>query len=97
MSRYLLELRAVAPTVAGVEPAMVALFRAHGLPERLRMDNGPPFASRGAGGLTRLSVWWAKLGIELERITPGCPQENGRWSLPSGRRSRTGGSGCTGP
>jgi putative transposase len=78
MSRYVLELRAVEPTTAGVEPAMERLMRAHGLPERLRMDNGPPFASRGAGGLSRLSVGWAKLGIVLERITPGSPQENGR-------------------
>jgi putative transposase len=78
MSRYILELRAVPPTTAGVEPAVDRLFREHGLPERLRMDNGPPFASTGAGGLSRLSVRWAKLGIILERITPGCPQENGR-------------------
>jgi hypothetical protein len=65
MSRYVLELRAVEPTTAGVEPAMERLMRAHGLPERLRMDNGPPFAGRGAGGLSRLSVGWAKLGIVL--------------------------------
>ncbi len=42
------------------------------------MDNGPPFASTGAGGLTRLAVGWVKLGIRLERIDPGCPQQNGR-------------------
>ena len=42
------------------------------------LDNGPPFASVGAGGLTKLSVWWLKLGIRVERITPGKPQENGR-------------------
>jgi putative transposase len=42
------------------------------------MDNGPPFASVGAWGLTRLAVSWVKLGIRLERIDPGCPQQNGR-------------------
>jgi hypothetical protein len=44
----------------------------------MRTDNGPPFASTGLGGLTRLSVWWVKLGITLERIDPGEPQQNGR-------------------
>jgi putative transposase len=77
-SRYILELRVVEPTIAGVEPAVERVFREHGLPGRLRMDNGPPFASRGAGGLTRLSAKWAKLGIALERIEPGKPQQNGR-------------------
>jgi transposase InsO family protein len=78
MSRYILALRAVEPTMAGVDPAVERLFREHGLPERLRMDNGPPFASTGAGGLSRLSAKWVKLGVVLERITPGRPQENGR-------------------
>jgi len=44
----------------------------------MRSDNGPPFASTGAAGLTRLSVWWLQLGIRLERIDPGEPQQNGR-------------------
>jgi integrase-like protein len=44
----------------------------------MRSDNGPPFASTGAGRLSRLSVWWLKLGIQLERIEPGKPQQNGR-------------------
>src|SRR3546814_9964832 len=44
----------------------------------MRSDNGPPFASTGAGGLTRLSARWAKMGIQLERIYPGQPQQNGR-------------------
>ena len=43
-----------------------------------RTDNGPPFASTGAGGLTPLSVWWVKLGITPERIDPGKPGQNGR-------------------
>ncbi len=49
-----------------------------GLPKAMRSDNGPPFASTGAGRLSRLSVWWLKLGIQLERIEPGKPQQNGR-------------------
>jgi putative transposase len=51
-------------------------FREYGLPRRIRSDNGVPFASRGICGLSRLSVWWLKLGIELERIEPGQPQQN---------------------
>ena len=54
------------------------LFCRYGLPHAIRTDNGPPFASTGAGGLTRLSVEWLKLGIKLERIEPGSPQQNGR-------------------
>ena len=77
-SRMLLVCRIVAPTRAGVTPAMEAAFRAFGLPRAIRSDNGPPFASTGAGGLSRLSVWWVKLGIALERIAPGAPQQNGR-------------------
>jgi putative transposase len=48
------------------------------LPVAIRTDNGPPFATRASGGLSRLSVWWVKLGIRLERIEPGKPQQNGR-------------------
>ena len=77
-SRYLLELRIVEPKTDPVEAAVDHVLREHGLPERLLMDNGPPFASAGAGGLTRLAVKWLKLGLRLERITPGKPQENGR-------------------
>lgn len=54
------------------------IFREFGLPEVIRTDNGPPFASVGLGGLTRLSIWWIKLGIVPERIEPGKPQQNGR-------------------
>jgi transposase InsO family protein len=53
-------------------------FREYGMPAAIRSDNGPPFASSGAGGLTTMSVWLLRLGIRLERITPGQPQENGR-------------------
>jgi hypothetical protein len=52
------------------------LFRHYGLPEIIRTDNGTPFASTGAGGLSRLSVWWILLGIKLELIAPGHPEQN---------------------
>ena len=54
------------------------VFREFGLPEVIRTDNGPPFASVGLGGLTPLSIWWIKLGIVPERIEPGKPHQNGR-------------------
>ncbi|MEO3434562.1 integrase core domain-containing protein [Inquilinus sp. CAU 1745] len=77
-SRFLIDCRIVAPTIEGAAPVFEAAFRRHGLPRAIRSDNGAPFASIGAGGLTRLSVEWVKLGIRLERIDPGCPQQNGR-------------------
>jgi transposase InsO family protein len=52
-------------------------FRDYGLPERIRSDNGGPFASPGLGGLSQLSVWWMRLGIIPERIAPGHPEQNG--------------------
>lgn len=54
------------------------MFREYGLPGAIRTDNGPPFASRGLAGLSRLSVRWVRLGIRHERIEPGCPQQNGQ-------------------
>jgi putative transposase len=54
------------------------LFRSYGMPERIRTDNGSPFASTGLAGLSRLSVWWMRLGITPERIKPATPSENGR-------------------
>jgi transposase InsO family protein len=77
-SRFLLEVRIVPPTIEGAQPAFAAVFREYGLPQSIRCDNGPPFGSTGAGGLTRLSAWWVKLGIELHFIHPASPQENGR-------------------
>jgi hypothetical protein len=53
-------------------------FTEFGIPDAIRTDNGPPFASTGAGGLTELSVWWLQLGIHVERIQPGKPQQNSR-------------------
>jgi putative transposase len=54
-------------------------FRDFGLPRAIRTDNGTPFASANAiFGLSKLSVWWLRLGIGIERIQPGQPQQNGR-------------------
>lgn len=79
-TRYLLRCQATGGTtgVRAVQPLFVATFREFGLPRTIRTDNGPPFASTGLGGLTALSVWWVRLGLRLERITPGQPQQNGR-------------------
>ena len=54
------------------------LFREYGLPNAIRTDNGVPFATQAICGLSRLSVWWVKLGIRHDRIEPGRPQQNGR-------------------
>jgi putative transposase len=79
MSRFLLRCEAVdEPDGAHVRPAFDAAFCEFGLPLSIRSDNGPPFASVGAGGLSRLAVWWIKLGVKPERIEPGKPQQNGR-------------------
>jgi transposase InsO family protein len=77
-SRFLIELRIVAPTIDGVRPCFERAFREHGLPLAIRCDNGSPFGSRGPGGLTRLSAWWLKLGIAPHFIHPASPQQNGR-------------------
>jgi transposase InsO family protein len=77
-SRFLIELRIAAPTIEGVRPCFERAFREYGLPSAIRCDNGSPFGSRGAGGLTKLSAWWLKLGIAPRFIHPASPQENGR-------------------
>lgn len=78
-SRYLLECRRVSRLTADcARPVFERVFREHGLPDAIRSDNGSPFASAGLGGLSRLSVWWIRLGIQLERIVPGRPDQNGR-------------------
>jgi len=77
-SRYLLacqgELRIQGEQV---ERHMRKLFECYGLPKAIHSDNGAPFAGTGLTGLSRLSVSWLKLGIELHRSRPGCPQDNG--------------------
>ena len=78
-SRFLVRLEAVKRTDGShVRPEFEAAFCEFGLPLAIRTDNGPPFASVGAGGLSQLAVWWIKLGIRPERIEPGKPQQNGR-------------------
>ena len=79
-SRYLLKCVGLREGIGSelVRPHFELLFREYGLPEAMRTDNGAPFASTGLGGLTALSVWWVRLGLRLERIEPGCPQQNGR-------------------
>ena len=78
-SRMVLEMRAVTNSrTETIRACFERLFERHGLPAAIRSDNGPPFASNnGLLGLSRLSVWWLALGIDLERSRPGCPQDNG--------------------
>ncbi len=61
-----------------LENILRAVFKQYGLPDAIRTDNGSPFASVGIGGLSRLSIWWVRLGIMPERILPGHPEQNGR-------------------
>src|SRR5207247_9659850 len=77
-SRYVLELRAMEDArTETVQRSFERLFERHGLPQAIRSDNGSPFASvHGLLGLSRLSVWWVALGIDLERGRPGHPQDN---------------------
>jgi transposase InsO family protein len=79
-SRYLLACEALESTKeVPVIEAFVRLFGERGLPAAIRSDNGLPFASpNGLYNLSRLSVWWLRLGIQIERIKPGHPQQNGR-------------------
>lgn len=77
-SRLVLCCRIVSPTDLGVRPWFERTFRAYGLPRALRTDNGPPFATPGPAQLSQLAVWWLKLGIQLDRIDPGHPEQNGR-------------------
>lgn len=78
-SRYLLSCKGLGgPKLAPTKSVFKRLFRRYGLPDRLRTDNGVPFASTGCGGLSQLSIWWLKLGIVPERIEPGHPEQNGR-------------------
>jgi hypothetical protein len=79
-SRYVVGCSALASTASA--PARVAftrVFREFGLPRVLRTDNGVPFAQPNAlGRLSALTIWWIRLGIRPERITPGAPQQNGQ-------------------
>lgn len=77
-TRYLLACQALPSTgTLGTRATFERVFRAFGLPEVIRTDNGAPFSSRALGGLSQLAVWWLRLGIRLERTRPRHPQDNG--------------------
>lgn len=78
-SRFLLGCRALPSTrIDGVRPALTRVFEEYGLPRAILTDNGPPFSSPGLCRLSRLSVWWIRLGIVPVLIEPGHPEQNGR-------------------
>jgi transposase InsO family protein len=78
-SRFLLGCQALSSTrVAEAKPVFTRLFKAFGLPKRLRTDNGVPFTTNTLGRRSQLSAWWVRLGIFPEFIEPGKPQQNGR-------------------
>jgi putative transposase len=79
-TRYLLTCEALATTQEKFAfTVFERTFHEFGLPQRIRTDNGVPFASAHAlYGLSKLAVWWLRLGIQIERIKPGHPQQNGR-------------------
>lgn len=77
-SRFVLDVRGLPDqSYLWARRAFEELFREYGLPEIIRSDNGGPFASTGPGHLSRLSIWWMLLGIRVELISPGRPEENG--------------------
>jgi len=80
VSRYLLGCEALESVKTDTSfPVFERVFKEHGLPKAIRTDNGIPFSSvLGLFGLSVLSVWWLRLGIKIERIRPGHPEENGR-------------------
>jgi transposase InsO family protein len=76
-SRFLLTVESLDGTdEEQARPVFEEAFREYGLPLFIRSDNGPPFASKGLLGWTRLSVWWMRLGIVHQRIEPGHPEQN---------------------
>ncbi len=79
-SRYLITCEALSTTKTRYAfTVFERAFQDFGLPRAIRTDNGVPFSSANAlYGLSQLSVWWLRLGIHLERITPGHPEQNGR-------------------
>lgn len=78
-SRYLLQCQALQSTChVDARAWMERAFKEYGLPQNIRSDNGTPFSSMAAGGISQLSKWWIQLGICPQRIKPGHPQQNGR-------------------
>jgi putative transposase len=77
-SRYVLRCCGLTSTrLLTTQAQFTRAFAEFGLPERIRTDNGPPFGGTGLAGLSRLTVWWLRLGILPERSRPGCPGDNG--------------------
>ncbi|MEW6303262.1 MAG: integrase core domain-containing protein [Verrucomicrobiota bacterium] len=77
-SRYGLGIRLLATqSWRPVQRIFLGLFRRYGYPTAIRVDNGQPFGSTGPAGLTRLSAWWTALGMGVEFIAPGHPEQNG--------------------
>jgi putative transposase len=77
-SRYVLRCDALrAEETAATQRCLARAFATFGLPTSIRSDNGKPFASVGLAQLSRLAVWWLRLGIRVERIAPGHPEQNG--------------------
>ena len=78
-SRYILSIKILEKgDISCVKAEFTSLFKRYGLPDVIRSDNGPPFASAKAQfGLTKLAAWWLSLGIRLDRIDPGKPYQNG--------------------
>lgn len=88
-SRYLLSCQGVTATdYAQARPVLEWVFHEYGLPEGILSDNGSPFASCAAGGLTRLSKWWVELGIRVHRTKPGTPTQNARHERMHGSLNR---------
>ncbi len=78
-SRFIIKCEALESTAEEkAKPIFAEAFFTYGLPQAIRTDNGAPFSSRGLLGLSKLAIWWMKLGIAIERIEPGKPQQNGR-------------------
>lgn len=78
-SRYLLACQGLpGPRYKETKAVFERVFQEYGLPDAIRSDNGTPFASRGIGALSQLSIWWIQVGIIPERIEKGCPYQNGR-------------------
>ena len=78
-SRYILGCWGLAhPAYKPTRDYFERIFREYGLPNAIRTDNGAPFASVSTGGVSRLNVWFIKLGIIPERIAKGHPEQNGR-------------------
>ncbi len=77
-TRFLLTCHGLLSTqTVTAKPVFERAFQEYGLPRAIRTDNGVPFATQALHGLSYLNVWWMRLGIQHQRIQPGCPQQNG--------------------